>query len=359
MWTQGALLNTGAPTDLAISGDGLFVVHGNVDGVTSNFYTRAGQFSVDSEGFLVNPDNLRLQGYPADEAGVVSASLGDLRVSGATIPATPTADARLAVQLDANQAVLAAPFDPADPGATSSHSTTINLYDSLGNAHETTVYFERTAAGWNWHAMADGGEVTGGTAGVPTEIGTGALTFGTDGELTSDAGGAITVDFVGATAGQAINFDFGTSTAEGGTGYDGSTGMAGESSTISLEQDGFAGGTVSGVRIEASGEITGVFSNGQLRTLGVVATADFASTTSLGSAGHNLWAQTEASGEPLIGNPGTGGRGTIVSGALEGSNVDLGAEFVDLISYQRGFSANSRIITTADEMYQEIVSMKR
>lgn len=359
MWTQGALMTTDAPTDLAVSGDGLFIVNGNVDGVTGSFYTRAGQFSIDEGGFLVNPDGLRLQGYPADETGALSATLGDLRVTGTTIPATPTAAVDLAVSLDANAPVLAAPWDPLDPAATSNFATSVTVYDSLGNAHESTVYFRKTAAGaWDWHAMVDGAEVAGGTPGVPEEGGTGTLAFDTTGALTADAG-ASTWDFVGATAGQAITFDFGTSIAEGGTGLDGSTGLAGASHVVALQQDGFAGGSVSGLRIEADGNITGVFSNGQLRTLGAVALADFASVDGLARTGHNLWSESRESGEPLVGAPGSGGLGAIVAGALEGSNVDLGTEFVDLIAYQRGFSANSRIITTADEMYQELVSLKR
>lgn len=358
MWTQGALINTGAPTDLAISGDGLFIVNGNVDGVTSNFYTRAGQFSVDAEGYMVNPDNLRLQGYPADDTGALSATLGDLRVTGTTIPATPTTTARIPMQLDSNTPIT--PFDINDPGDIPSQPVTI--FDSLGNAHQATVYFENTGPGaWTWHATIDGGEMNGGTAGTRVEVGTGSLSFDATGALASETGGATTWDFAGgAAAGQAVTLDFGTSIAEGGTGFDGSTGLAQDSNPNgAITQDGFAGGTVSGIRIEGDGTVTGVFSNGQLRTLGAVATADFTSVDSLAAAGHNLYAQTTESGEPIVGAPGGGGRGTLISGALEGSNVDLGAEFVDLIAYQRGFQANSRIITTADEMYQEIVSLKR
>jgi flagellar hook protein FlgE len=356
MWTQGALINTGAPTDLAISGDGLFIVNGNVDGVTSNFYTRAGQFSVDAEGYMVNPDNLRLQGYPADDTGALSATLGDLRVTGTTIPATPTANVTIPIQLDSNTPVT--PFDINNPGDIPNQPVTI--FDSLGNARPATVYFEKTAAGWTWHATIDAEETAAGGTGR-VEVGFGNLTFDANGALTDDSGGATTWDFGGGAAiGQAVTFDFGTSTLEGGTGFDGSTGLAQEwNPNGAVTQDGFAGGTVSGIRIEGDGTVTGVFSNGQLRTLGAVATADFTSVDSLAAAGHNLYAETTESGGPIVGAPGGGGRGTLISGALEGSNVDLGAEFVDLIAYQRGFQANSRIITTADEMYQEIVSLKR
>ena len=157
-----------------------------------------------------------------------------------------------------------------------------------------------------------------------------------------------------------MTFDFGTSvTTDGGTGLDGATLFASDPSNTRISQDGYAAGEVAGMAVEQDCTITGVFTNGQRRTLGQVALATFTSEHGLARAGHNLWTETDASGEALIGGAGSGRRGTIVSGALEGSNVDLGSEFVDLIQYQRGFQASSRIITTADEMYQEVVSLKR
>ncbi len=361
MWAQGALLATGAPTDLAVSGDGFFVVRGNVEGVDGNFYTRAGQMHVDSDGYLVNPDGLHLQGYPADDRGVLAGSIGDLRVRPGAIPAAPTATVDVATNLDA-RTVTRGPFDPLDPGGTSDFSTTVTVYDSLGAAHDVTVYFQRTGPGqWGWHAMVDGGEVTGGTPGTPFQGASGTLAFTTDGELdveTSAAPG--TWNFVGATAGQAIAFDFGTSiTTDGGTGLDGATQFADDSSVSALRQDGFAAGEVAGIAVGQDGTITGVFTNGQRRTLGQVALATFESERGLARTGHNLWSATDASGEALVGAAASGRRGAIVSGALEGSNVDLASEFVDLIAYQRGFQASSRIITTADEMYQEVVALKR
>jgi len=360
MWTQGALINTGAPTDLAITGDGLFMVSGNVDGVTSDFYTRAGQFTIDESGFLVNPDGLRLQGYTADDTGALTPTIGDLQVTGRTLPATPTSEISISANLSSNAAIPTAPFDPANPPA-GTPTTSVRVFDSLGNPHDINVVYEKTGTGtWTWHAMVDGADVVGGTAGTPTEIASGTLTFDSTGALANETTIANTVNFSGgATAGQVLDFDYGTSIAEGGSGFDGSTGLASESTNIAQNQDGFAGGTVSGLRIEADGTVTGVFSNGQLRTLGSVAVASFASTTGLASAGRNLWAESRESGQPVIGIAGTGGRGSIVSGALEGSNVDLGTEFVDLISYQRGFSANSRIISTSDEMLQELIALKR
>ncbi|HJL19069.1 MAG TPA: flagellar hook protein FlgE [Sandaracinaceae bacterium LLY-WYZ-13_1] len=360
MWAQGALMTTDSPTDLALNGNGFFVVDGNVGGVQGQYYTRAGQFQIDAEGYMVSGDGLRLQGYPADATGSLSGTLGDLQVEGGTLSANATTEVDLAANLDSEAEVPPA-WDPTDPEGTSNFSTTVTAYDSLGNAHEVTVYYRKSGANsWEWHAMADGGELTGGTAGEPTEGASGTLTFTTDGALDTETTTASSWDFVGATAGQTIEFDHGDSiTTDGGTGQAGTTQYASPSSVIGLSQDGYGAGEVAGISIAQDGTITGVFTNGQRRTLGQVAVADFASVDGLERAGQGLWVETQESGEALVGAAGSGGRGAVVAGALEGSNVDLAREFVDLIAYQRGFSANSRIVTTADEMYTELVNLKR
>lgn len=354
LWTQGALVTTGVPTDLALSGDGLFVVNGSVNGQQGQFYTRNGQFQVDSSGYLVTSDGLRLQGYTAAADGTMGTQMGDLRVDGMTLPATPTGTVTFHANLD-SRASVGVPFDPANPDATSDYAQTTRIVDSLGQAHDATVYFHNDGGGnWTWHAMVDGGELTGGTAGVPTECASGSLAFDTSGALTSSATTASSFDFVGAAAGQSVTFDFGTPGAS-----DASTQQAQASNLVSLSQDGFSGGPVAGYQIGQDGTITGTFANGDQRALGQVVVARFASDSGLARTGQNLWSETADSGEPLIGVAGTGGRGSVVSGSLEQSNVDLGTEFVDLIAYQRGFSANSKVITTADEMYQELVALKR
>ncbi len=360
MWQQGALMTTDSPTDLALNGSGFFVVSGNVAGVEGSYYTRAGQFTVDAEGFMVNGEGLRLQGYPADATGAVGGSVGDLRIDPGTLGATATTTADIAANLDADAPIPPA-WDPADPGGTSNFSSSVTAYDSLGNAREITVYYRKTADNsWEWRAMTDGAEITGGTPGTPFEGASGTLTFTTSGELDTETTTASSWDFTGAAPGQAIAFDFGDSiTTDGGTGLAGSTQYASPSSVTGLSQNGFGAGEVAGIQIGQDGTITGVFTNGQRRTLGQVAVADFASADGLERAGQGLWIETSESGEPLVGAGGSGSRGAVVAGALEGSNVDLAREFVDLIAYQRGFSANGRIVTTADEMYQELVNLKR
>jgi flagellar hook protein FlgE len=361
MWAQGALVTTDSPTDLAISGEGFFVMKGATQGTEGRFYTRAGQFHVDNDGRLVNADEMRLQGYSAAPDGTMSSKVDDLVVTGGTVPATPTTQINIATNLDAQTPVQVNAFDPLDPNSTANFSENVTVYDSLGTSHELTVHYHKNAANaWDWHAVIDGADLNGGTPGTPTEVASGDLIFTTDGALDSDTVNVNTIDFVDATPGQIINFDFGQSiTGDGGTGLEGTTQYSARSAPVAITQDGYAAGAVAGISIAEDGKITGVFSNGQQRVLGQVVTASFASLDGLERSGNNLWISTPASGEPLIGGANVGGHGAIVSGTLEQANVDLGQEFVNLIAYQRGFQANSRVITTADDMYGELVNIKR
>lgn len=361
MWSQGALLTTDAPTDLAISGEGFFVVQGEANGAPGTYFSRAGQFKVSTEGYMENSEGLRVQGYTVAADGTVNGQLSDMHVDPGTLPASATTAITISANVDANSSVIAAPFDVNDPGNTSNFSTNITVYDSLGNDHETTVYFRKTAANtWDWHALVDGGEITGGTAGTPVQGANGSLSFTTNGELNTETTAASSWDFLGATPGQAITFDFGTSiTTDGGTGLDGSTQFGTPSTTNALSQDVFASGTVAALNITQDGVINGVFTNGQARELGVIALADFTNQDGLQRMGDALWASTTDSGDPLMGGAATGGRGAVISGALEQSNVDIGREFVTMIAFQRGFSASSKIVRTADQMYQELLSVKR
>jgi len=359
MWNQGSLLSTESSTDLALQGDGFFVVKGSASGVQGNFYTRAGQFNMDKNGFITNVDGLKLQGYSADSRGNILGTVGDLQVGANALPATPTGTVKMGVNLYANAPVAAA-WDPANPGTTSTFSAPVTVYDSLGNSHNTTVYFSKTATNtYDWHAMVDGGEIAGGTPDTPFEGATGSLTFGTSGELQDATTASSSWDFINAAPGQAIAFNFGNPTSAGGTGLDGTTAFGSPSNVNSTSQDGFAAGSVQGISVSNTGTITGSFTNGQVRTLGQVAVASFKSDDGLNRVGQGLYSQTDTSGEPLLGTASTGGRGAIASGSLEQSNVDIGTEFVDLIAFQRGFQANSKVVQTADEMYSTLVDMKR
>jgi flagellar hook protein FlgE len=366
MFTQGTLQNTGVSTDVALNGDGFFVVQGTVDGLSSNFYTRAGTFVIDRDGYLTNTNGLQVQGYAANGDGTFAASVSDIQAPTAALPARATTEMEVTANLDATSTNLGAlvpavAWDLQDPANTANFSTTMTTYDSLGTGHTVDVYFRKTADNaWEYHAIADGSEMTGGTAGTNVELGTGTLTFNTDGALAATGNLDITANFAGgATQGQVITLDFGTSIAAGGTGLDGTTQFGSPSNVSSQSQDGYSSGDFSGVAIDGTGVVQGLYTNGQKIAMAQLAIAKFRSNDGLGRAGQNLWIETRESGTAAMGTAGSGGRGATSAGALEGSNVDLAEEFVGLIQHQRSFSANSKTITTADEMLQELINIKR
>jgi len=284
----------------------------------------------------------------------------------AALPARATENIEVTANLDSAATAIDTalnPWDPQDPANTANFSTTLTTYDSLGNGHTMDIYFRKSdtvANTWDYHVLADGDEVVGGTPGQNFEVGTGGtMAFTTNGALNTITGNAITVDFVNATAGQAITLDFGTPIGAGGTGLDGTTQFAGSSNVSSQSQDGYASGDFSGVAIDGTGVVQGLYTNGQKIAMAQLAIAKFRSNDGLGRAGQNLWIETRDSGTAAMGTAGSGGRGATSAGALEGSNVDLAEEFVGLIQHQRSFSANSKTITTADEMLQELINIKR
>ncbi len=356
--TQGALTNTGLATDLALEGSGYFITKGNHNGIQGQFYTRAGQFTVDQAGYLVSLEGLRVQGYPADSRGTVQGGLGDLLVGTSSAVANPSTSITLKANLNADAPILAA-FDPTDPVDTSNFSSSVTLYDSLGKAYTVDVFWAKTAAGaWDFHAMTDGGGVAGGTAGVPTEIGNGSLTFDTQGRLDTVTQ-ASNFNPIGGVAPQPLSFNFGDDIASGGTGLLGVTQFAGPSATTFTAQDGNAYGALASIQINNRGEVVGSFTNGTVRTLGQVAVADFDAADKLQRIGGNLLLESLDSGQPTIGAPASGGRASVAAGALEQSNVDLANEFVRMIAAQRGFQANSKTITTADSLLAELMQLKR
>jgi len=358
LFGQGSLQQTGRSLDMAISGNGFFQVAGSHGGIAGNWYTRNGQFSIDKKGVLVNGEGLHLQGYLIDSAGKVGTKAGDLTIGGESPPQV-TSTAKMAVNLDSS-AIPPAAWSAANPTGTSNYATSMTVYDSLGAAHRADVYFRATGSGgWEWHAMVDGGELTGGAAGTATEIATGTLAFNTQGALQTATTTSSSASFLNATANQAITFNFGDAIGAGGTGLAGTTQFQAASSVKSVSQDGYAAGTLQDVSVADDGTITGKFSNGQSRAIAQVALASFASDDGLHRAGGTLFAETVASGTALVAGAGTAGRGALSGGALEGSNVDLGHELVTLIAYQRAFQANSKVITISDEMLSDINNLKR
>ncbi len=365
MFAQGALLTTDGEADLAISGEGYFAVSGNVNGREGTFYTRAGQFRVDNGGFMVTPTGLRLQGYGITDEGNIDTRIGDLQIGNAELTPNATTEGNLGVNLESGEEVPVPAFDPADPESYN-FSTSMTVYDSLGEGRRVDLFFVKTADNaWDYHAFVDGGDLAAGVPGTPTSltpgVATGSLTFTATGALDTEVGGAVAPAWEGGAAAGAIQFDFGTSiTTDGGTGLDGSTQFADQPSSLNaLDQDGYSAGNLVGFSVAGDGMFTGVYDNGQQRALGQVVLATFASDEGLTRVGNNAWSDSTDSGPPLVGPPSWSGRGAVSQGTLEQSNVDIATEFVSLIAHQRAFQANGRTITTADEMYNNAIQLKR
>jgi len=376
LFTQGSFETSSSGLDLAVDGDGFFMVNSG----NSTFYTRAGKFSLDSSGNVTNPDGKILQGYLADAAGNITGTVGDLQIATTQNPANATTAATLAVNLDATAAVAAGAFTLDGNGDGTQNdpinfdsSNTITVYDPQGGAHQVTSYFVKTAANtWAVHyaiedpsnpgSFMEAGQTTGGVGLPPVGAATTqALTFNIDGSLANDNSGvAQTFNFGGGMPAQNIAFNYGTGTAEvpAGTGLDMTTQYAAPFSVMNLTQDGYAAGSLSSVSISTDGIITGMFTNGQTRSIGEVALARFVAPTELTKMGGNLYAASSTSGQAIVGAPDTSGLGKVLSNSLELSNVDLAQEFVNMISAQRGFQANSKIITTTDELMQTVLSLK-
>jgi len=506
-FSQGSLATSSNVLDLAIDGNGFFVVE---DAQGGTFYSRAGLFRLDRNNNVVDPSGFKLQGFLADTTGTITGTIGDIALPSTTASPRATTIALVAANLNsatnqtgvrgnvvasaASVATTAAgansfdinlngdgvqtitvangltgaalataiqnavrglvPNDPfkaaaysgftatvnasniytftsgitgttnnsttgtgtvvvtanggdtlatdlnmtagtstagtdfllSDPSASSNFSTSMTVFDSLGNSHLLTTYFTRVGENtWNYNVVANASDVV--TANYDTsnidaslgivKVGSGTLTFGTNGTLDREspvtrydtgtaagtAGttpGELQVDFNGATQNQLIVMNYGTSvTTDGGSGLDGTTQFGSTSALVQQTQDGFAAGSLQAFSVDSNGTISGRFSNGQLRALAQVVLARFPDPIGLTRTGKNTFAQSGNSGQPVTGTPDSAGLGRVLSNSLELSNVDLGESFIDMIAAQRGFQANSRVITTSDEILQELVNLKR
>ena len=354
LFTQGALSSTGVASDLAIEGEGFFVVKGVAGGVDGQYYSRAGQFRFDKEGYFTTPSGLKAQGYATLGDGKFDTTMTPLKLPSLTVAPTATSKIALVGNLDSSAPVIAGGFSAARPGETSNFSTTVTVYDSVGKAHALNAYFTKTAdataaqdATWTYNITSTEAGLSG------ASLGTGTISYAADGKLASHTPAALTINFQGAQP-QTIGINLGTVGA-----LDGMSSFAIGSAINTQTQDGARVGELQGVEVDAQGTMRGIYSNGQKLDVGMMALAKFASNDGLSRVGNGAWASTDRSGEAAIGMARTGGRGMINAGSLEQSNVDLAQQFVDLISHQRAFQANSKTITTADDMLQEIVNLKR
>jgi flagellar hook protein FlgE len=334
-FTQGAIQSTGRNTDVAIQGDGFFVV----DGAAGQMFTRSGALTLDANGNLTTAEGNLVQGWQGDVSGNVNTNADpgpvEIRVGDLLSPKQTTM-----VDLGGNLSAAAAV----------GYSTTLTLtgYDTQGNSIPINVSFTKTAAN-AWTASATYGPTP--TAVTLTDA---ALTFDANGELTAPVDRDINI-----AGGQIPGFTGAISLALGGASAPGRlTQFAGTTTAGIKNQDGGSAGTLQAFTINQQGVITGNYSNGRSRTIGQLAIAVFTNPSGLERVG-GAWTKSPNSGEPEIGTPGSGGRGLLTWGTLEGSNVDLAEEFTRLIVAQRGFQGNARVITTADEVLQEVVNLKR
>jgi flagellar hook protein FlgE len=344
--TQGNLQSTGKTTDMAIQGDGFFI---ESDG-SSVSYTRDGAFDIALDGSLANPGSgLKVQGWQADSSGKIDITqpITNLVIPiGQRTTALATSNVTLSGNLDAG-ATAAVVGPPAVPATTV--PTTMTVFDSLGIAHSVKVTFTKTAANtWDWAATKDAADtgITIGQVAGPPSVNEGTLTF-TSGGVYSASTGTLSFAFPDGATSTTPKIDLSSMTQFSGT------------SQPAGQTDGFTSGTLVTFAVGNAGELSGVYSNGQTQVLGQIALANFLNSAGLLRAGQNNFSATSASGAANIGTAGTGGRGTVTTGALEMSNVDLATQFTGMITAERGFQANSRVITTSDEMLQELVNLKR
>lgn len=345
-FTQGNVTVTNNPLDVAINGPGFFRFETN----GSTAYSRNGQMHLDSTGYLVNSDNLRLTGYGVDATNnIVSSSAVPLQLATSDISPRPTTSLEATLNLDSRATPITAAFS-ATNAATYTSSTSTAVYDSLGNSHALTMYFTKTATAgqWNLQASLDGGPVSdidfGAGAGVPIP-----LDFDSSGLLTTTqpATGISLTIANGAATPQMMEFDF-----------TGTTQFGAEFGASALSQDGYTSGRLVGFDIVEDGLILGRYTNGQANTLGQIVLGNFANPQGLRSIGDNLWEETAASGSVVMGAPLTGSLGSLQSAAVEDSNVDLTQELVNMITAQRVYQANAQTIKTQDQVLQTIVNLK-
>lgn len=368
-FTQGNITTTNNSLDVAINGGGFFRMSNN--GAIS--YTRNGQFQLDKNGYVVNAGGYRLTGYPADysvdPAGIiVPATPTDIFIDPSDLTPKATDEVTVGLNLDSRKDVPPAghtTFDPADPLSYTS-STSVTMYDSLGNPHVNTMYFVKTATAgqWDMYVAMDSvsdqstpppaGPVF--TAGNPTTV-----YFDTSGKIDTTAmpvtSVAFTVDLT-SVATELGKTNSATPTQDYTINLASLTQFGSVFGVNQMTQNGFSSGRLAGLSISADGVIQGKYSNGQSRNMGQIVLAKFNNPNGLLNMGGNQWQETSASGQPLVGAPGTGSNGVVQAGAIEESNTDLTAELVNMITQQRAYQANAQTIKTQDSILQTLVNLR-
>lgn len=370
-FSQGSLETTNNVTDMAITGNGFFVLRNpNING--DRFFSRAGSFYLDANGRLANPEGYYLQGYTANREGTLTASLGDIEVDTGVLPPEATEKITLTGNLDsqteydAARAIDVTQFDGSadtytyeDMNGLTDFTITVTIYDSQGEPHDMTTYLQRAQADntWNYYTVANDAEIEEAYAyGVEDAvylISSGTITFDEDGAVES-----VTVSTNGGTSGPGIVTFNGAADQPMQVDFQEESKLTqyGEASSLAgITQDGHGAGYLSFIDVDQSGQLTGIYSNGERALLGQLALATFTSEAGLVRQGDGVYGQTPASGAPAVGQPNTGGRGNITAYALEMSNVNMEGEFVKMIQSQTGYQANARVINTTDQMLQDLI----
>ena len=336
-FSNGTLEATGRSLDLGINGNGFFrfTQAGEV------VYSRNGQLTLTADGYLQNAQGARLTGFPA---GVGTGGQPvELRVPANAMNATPTSGVDISMNLDATVDIVdraAFPFDTTDSD-TYSYANTGTVYDSLGIQHTMTTYFTKTADNvWEVRVAVDGNA---------DAVNTGQLVFDNNGSLNEPGSAFPTYSFTPGGGAEVLDFDIR---------FDGSTQFGNDFALNSLDQNGYAAGALVGITFDDDGTLRGNYANEKSQVLGVITLANFRNPEGLSPNGDNVWVETGSSGQPLLGLAGVGQFGTLESGAVETSNVDLTRELVDLIVAQRNYQANTQTIKVQDEVLQAAVNLR-
>ena len=330
----GSMVSTGNALDLAINDDGFFVLCDSAGNVT---YTRAGSFNTDRDGYIVNASGDYLQGYPVDESGALqTGTVTDLQIQTGSLPAQATSSLTFSANFNAADAAIdtsAIPFDPTNAASYNSTYTT-TVYDSLGNEHAVCQYFTKTADNsWEVHYTFDGA----------TQPGATALTFDEQGKLVSPAAAVPMTFSAPGAAPIAMTFDYAACT-QYGSAFSVTTNVA----------DGYASAQQNGIQVDGDGKVYATYSNGERMLQGQVVLATFPDENGLQAVSGTAWVETGESGTPLIGAPGSGTFGALSTGMLESSNVDITSELVDLMTAQRNYQANTKVISASSELDQAL-----
>jgi flagellar hook protein FlgE len=358
VFEQGTFEFTGRALDLGIAGNGFFVVAKE----DQRFYTRAGNFKVDSSGNVVNQNGLQVLGFPANGNG----ALEPINVNTIEQSSVATTEISIAGNVNANATIVSAASIPNTNFANATqttyknlsdvaaYSSVVDVYDSFGQKHALTAYFYHTDTNeYTVKVYANSEEVdaTGSFVGIPREVGSRVMTFDGTGQRTAPPS-ATTPDFT-----SSISWNNGSNASSIEFNFDPFSQYASAYEIVSISQDGKGIGAVTDISIDSKGAISAKLSNGQSASIGTVGLATFSSPEGLSRLGFSLLAKSTQSGEAVIGRPGAGTLGTVKSGSLELSTVDIASEFVKVITLQRGFQASSRVITTINSLLNEIIQL--